>query len=64
MNEGRRSSVTYSDIKKTLVCWFIVNLSNLLNLVGHNRMSKVCSAHISCLVELIGDLVAEGVEGL
>ena len=63
MNEGRRLSVTYSHIKKTLVCWFIVDLRDLLNLVLPNRRSKVF-AHLSCLVELLGDLVAEGVEGL
>ena len=56
--------MTYSDITKTLMCWFIVDLSELLNLFFSNRQSKVCSAHLSFFVELLGDRVAEGVTGL
>ena len=63
MDEGMRSSVTYSDIKKTLVCWFVVNLSDLSSWVWPKRRSKVY-ARLSCLVELLEDLVAEGLEGL
>ena len=55
--------MTNSDIKETFVGWFIVNLSDLLILVCPKRRSKVFS-HLSCLVELLGDLVAEEVDGI